>query len=81
MIVDERTGILKLADFGNAKLLRSFEENTPYQVTRYYRAPELIFGSVHYTTAIGSSFTVWSYKFHGFCSSNLEIRSTEELHF
>uniref|UniRef100_A0A0M3I729 Protein kinase domain-containing protein n=1 Tax=Ascaris lumbricoides TaxID=6252 RepID=A0A0M3I729_ASCLU len=53
MIVDERTGILKLADFGNAKLLRSFEENTPYQVTRYYRAPELIFGSVHYTTAIG----------------------------
>uniref|UniRef100_A0A915BLG4 Protein kinase domain-containing protein n=1 Tax=Parascaris univalens TaxID=6257 RepID=A0A915BLG4_PARUN len=52
MIVDERTGILKLADFGNAKLLRSFEENTPYQVTRYYRAPELIFGSVHYTTAI-----------------------------
>ncbi|VDK19309.1 unnamed protein product [Anisakis simplex] len=52
LIVDEYTGILKLADFGNAKLLRSFEENTPYQVTRYYRAPELIFGSIHYTTAI-----------------------------
>ncbi|VDM44790.1 unnamed protein product [Toxocara canis] len=52
LIVDERSGILKLADFGNAKLLRSFEENTPYQVTRYYRAPELIFGSVHYTTTI-----------------------------
>ncbi|VDK36628.1 unnamed protein product [Gongylonema pulchrum] len=52
MIVNDEAGILKLADFGNAKLLRSTEENTPYQVTRYYRAPELIFGSTRYTTAV-----------------------------
>lgn len=32
MIVDDEKGILKLADFGNAKLLRKDEENTPYQV-------------------------------------------------
>lgn len=32
MIVDDEKGILKLADFGNAKLLRKSEENTPYQV-------------------------------------------------
>ncbi|KAM3719252.1 putative serine/threonine-protein kinase [Dirofilaria immitis] len=52
MIVDDEKGILKLADFGNAKMLRKSEENTPYQVTRYYRAPELIFGSTKYSTAV-----------------------------
>uniref|UniRef100_A0A0R3RGB8 Protein kinase domain-containing protein n=1 Tax=Elaeophora elaphi TaxID=1147741 RepID=A0A0R3RGB8_9BILA len=52
MIVDDEKGILKLADFGNAKLLRKNDENTPYQVTRYYRAPELIFGSTKYSTAV-----------------------------
>uniref|UniRef100_A0A915PTJ8 Protein kinase domain-containing protein n=1 Tax=Setaria digitata TaxID=48799 RepID=A0A915PTJ8_9BILA len=52
MIVDDDKGILKLADFGNAKMLRRSEENTPYQVTRYYRAPELIFGSTRYSTAV-----------------------------
>lgn len=34
MIVDDDAGILKLADFGNAKLLRKSDENTPYQVCR-----------------------------------------------
>ncbi|CAG9536846.1 unnamed protein product [Cercopithifilaria johnstoni] len=52
MIVDDEKGILKLADFGNAKLLRKNEENKSYQVTRYYRAPELIFGSTRYSTAV-----------------------------
>ncbi|VIO94218.1 Uncharacterized protein BM_BM17519 [Brugia malayi] len=52
LIVDDEKGILKLADFGSAKLLRESEENTPYQVTRYYRAPELIFGSTRYSTAV-----------------------------
>lgn len=52
MVVNDELGILKLADFGNAKLLRKCEENTSYQVTRYYRAPELIFGSTRYSTAV-----------------------------
>lgn len=32
MVVDDYAGILKLADFGNAKMLRACDENTPYQV-------------------------------------------------
>lgn len=37
MVVDHSRGVLKLADFGNAKILRSGEKMNPYQVTRYYR--------------------------------------------
>lgn len=53
LLVDDTTGVLKLADFGSATILHPKEEYDDYQVTRYYRAPELVFGSRHYTTAIG----------------------------
>jgi glycogen synthase kinase 3 beta len=46
-------GIIKVCDFGSAKVLD--EEgalNTPYIVSRYYRAPELILACSDYTNKI-----------------------------
>ena len=50
------SGVLKLCDFGSAKILVSGEPNVSYICSRYYRAPELIFGSTAYTVSID----VWS---------------------
>lgn len=50
------TGVLKLCDFGSAKHLVKGEPNVSYICSRYYRAPELIFGAIDYTTKID----VWS---------------------
>mmetsp|Transcript_28870 Transcript_28870/g.72658 ORF Transcript_28870/g.72658 Transcript_28870/m.72658 type:complete len:507 (-) Transcript_28870:476-1996(-) len=56
LLLDPSTGILKLCDFGSAKILVKGEPNVSYICSRYYRAPELIFGATNYTTAID----VWS---------------------
>lgn len=56
LLLDPATGILKLCDFGSAKILVPGEPNVSYICSRYYRAPELIFGSTHYTVSID----VWS---------------------
>eukprot|EP01112_Ceratiomyxa_fruticulosa_P020823 TRINITY_DN7200_c0_g1_i1.p1 TRINITY_DN7200_c0_g1~~TRINITY_DN7200_c0_g1_i1.p1 ORF type:complete len:468 (-),score=74.62 TRINITY_DN7200_c0_g1_i1:314-1717(-) len=56
LLLDPATGILKLCDFGSAKLLIKGETNVSYICSRYYRAPELIFGATNYSTAID----VWS---------------------
>jgi serine/threonine protein kinase len=48
--------VLKLCDFGSAKQLVKGEPNVSYICSRYYRAPELIFGNSNYTTSID----VWS---------------------
>lgn len=56
LLVNPLTGELKLCDFGSAKILNAGEPNVSYICTRYYRAPELIFGSVNYTTQID----IWS---------------------
>jgi glycogen synthase kinase 3 beta len=58
LLVDPSTGALKLCDFGSAKVLVSGETNVSYICSRYYRAPELIFGATNYTTAIGRE-RVW----------------------
>lgn len=47
---------LKIADLGAAKVLNPNGLNTPYVVSRYYRAPELIMGSNKYDCSID----VWS---------------------
>jgi glycogen synthase kinase 3 beta len=49
---------IKICDFGSAKVLdRSIRNlNTPFAVSRYYRAPELILGSNLY----GPSIDVWA---------------------
>ena len=49
-------GTVKLCDFGSAKQLVKGEPNVSYICSRYYRAPELIFGNSHYDTYID----VWS---------------------
>ncbi|KAI8337246.1 putative glycogen synthase kinase 3 alpha [Chlamydoabsidia padenii] len=56
LLVDPHTGVLKLCDFGSAKRLVSGEPNVAYICSRYYRAPELIFGATSYTTSID----IWS---------------------
>lgn len=55
LLLDPNTGVLKLCDFGSAKILIPNEPNVSYICSRYYRAPELIFGSTNYTTKIGTS--------------------------
>ncbi|KAI8576944.1 hypothetical protein K450DRAFT_254346 [Umbelopsis ramanniana AG] len=46
-------GILKIADFGLARTLSlPSKPMTPKVVTLWYRAPELLYGDAHYTTAV-----------------------------
>lgn len=52
LLVNPHTHQLKLCDFGSAKKLVQGEPNISYICSRYYRAPELIFGATVYTTAI-----------------------------
>lgn len=56
LLVNTETHQLKLCDFGSAKTLVKGEPNISYICSRYYRAPELIFGATDYTTAID----IWS---------------------
>lgn len=56
LLLDPESGVLKLCDFGSAKHLVQGEPNVSYICSRYYRAPELIFGATDYTTNID----VWS---------------------
>jgi len=52
LLLDPDTAVLKLCDFGSAKILVAGEPNVAYICSRYYRAPELIFGAVDYTVNI-----------------------------
>ncbi|CAH1277149.1 GSK3B [Branchiostoma lanceolatum] len=52
LLLDPETAVLKLIDFGSAKQLVRGEPNVSYICSRYYRAPELIFGATDYTTDI-----------------------------
>lgn len=56
LLIDPESCVLKLCDFGSAKILVRGEPNVSYICSRYYRAPELIFGATNYTTAID----IWS---------------------
>ncbi|CAP37610.2 Protein CBG20633 [Caenorhabditis briggsae] len=57
VIMDRMKGLLKLADFGNARRLETSEKTGgAYQVTRFYRPPELLFGCEKFTPAID----IWS---------------------
>lgn len=48
LLLDPNTHAVKLCDFGSAKLLVPGESNIAYICSRYYRAPELIFGATDY---------------------------------
>ncbi|KRX03899.1 Protein kinase-like domain [Pseudocohnilembus persalinus] len=56
ILVDPRSHMVKLCDFGSAKKLIKGEPNISYICSRYYRAPELIYGATQYTHQID----VWS---------------------
>ncbi|PKI50611.1 hypothetical protein CRG98_028998 [Punica granatum] len=56
ILVDPLTHQVKLCDFGSAKVLVAGEANISYICSRFYRAPELIFGATAYTTSID----IWS---------------------
>ena len=51
---DVQKSVVKIADLGAAKVLDLSDKrmNTPYVVSRYYRAPELILGSHMYDVSI-----------------------------
>lgn len=61
LLLDPATGVLKLCDFGSAKILVENEPNVSYICSRYYRAPELIFGATNYTTKIGME-VLWTFS-------------------
>lgn len=52
LLLDPRSHVVKLCDFGSAKILVKGEGNVSYICSRYYRAPELIFEATDYTLAI-----------------------------
>lgn len=56
LLVDPQNYCLKLCDFGSAKQLKPSEPNVSYICSRYYRAPELIFGATNYSNQID----IWS---------------------
>lgn len=56
LLLEPNAHIVKLCDFGSAKILVRGEPNVAYICSRYYRAPELIFEATDYTVAID----VWS---------------------
>ena len=56
ILVDAKSHTVKICDFGSAKKLVQGEANVAYICSRYYRAPELIFGATDYTCVID----VWS---------------------
>ena len=51
-LVNPETGILKICDFGSAKVIKTGEKSVSYIASRYYRAPELILECPQYTSAI-----------------------------
>ncbi|XP_013410282.1 cyclin-dependent kinase-like 4 isoform X2 [Lingula anatina] len=55
-ILITKQGVVKLCDFGFARLLRPGDEYTDYVATRWYRAPELLVGD----TAYGPPVDVWA---------------------
>jgi glycogen synthase kinase 3 beta len=56
LLLNPRTHVVKLCDFGSAKRLVESEPNVSYICSRYYRAPELVCDATEYTTAVD----VWS---------------------
>ena len=56
LLVDPATHRLNLCDYGSAKYLNPDEVNVSYICSRYYRAPELMFGATIYANSID----IWS---------------------
>eukprot|EP00056_Hartaetosiga_gracilis_P005339 m.83801 g.83801 ORF g.83801 m.83801 type:complete len:402 (+) comp12133_c0_seq1:2871-4076(+) len=52
ILLDTESNLLQICDFGSAKHLEPGQPSVSYICSRYYRAPELIFGNRHYSSAI-----------------------------
>lgn len=52
LLLDGKTHGLRICDFGTARRLAAGEKRAMYVCSRYFRAPEIIFGSNCYNTAI-----------------------------
>lgn len=52
VLFDPATNQIKICDLGSAKILEKNQPNVSYIASRFYRAPELIFESRFYTSAI-----------------------------
>lgn len=55
-MIDPTCHILKVCDFGSAKKFKADEKSSSYICSRYYRAPELMFGARNY----GHAIDIWS---------------------
>lgn len=51
-MIDSNYSTVKLCDFGSSKNIDPNGKNTPYIVSRYYRAPELILCITKYDLSI-----------------------------
>ncbi|KAK2948460.1 putative protein kinase [Blattamonas nauphoetae] len=56
ILVNVKTGVLKVCDFGSAKVIRPGDSSVSYICSRFYRAPELLVGAEKYNEKID----VWS---------------------
>mmetsp|Transcript_89881 Transcript_89881/g.124061 ORF Transcript_89881/g.124061 Transcript_89881/m.124061 type:complete len:91 (-) Transcript_89881:384-656(-) len=56
LLVDPTCHIMKVCDFGSAKKYKTEDKSVSYICSRYYRAPELMFGSTNYSYEID----IWS---------------------
>ncbi|GAB6018832.1 hypothetical protein CHUAL_000493 [Chamberlinius hualienensis] len=55
-VLVSKTGVVKLCDFGFARIVNLGETCTDYVSTRWYRAPELLVGDLHY----GKEVDMWA---------------------
>ena len=56
LLIDPSCHILKICDFGSSKKYNEEDSSVSYITSRYYRAPELIFGNMKYNYSID----IWS---------------------
>lgn len=71
LLIDEK-GILKIGDFGLAKFYGSPSREMTHQVvTRWYRAPELLFGARIYSTGVDIWVIYFTIYFKKFIYSNV----------
>ncbi|CAO4369067.1 unnamed protein product [Caenorhabditis nigoni] len=52
ILVDHDTALLKISDFGSAKIIVKGKANNFYQVTRFYRPPELLQKAMEYSATV-----------------------------
>lgn len=52
ILVDHSQKVIKMCDFGSAKKLLDSESNKHYICSRFYRAPELLCQSTHYSCSV-----------------------------